>query len=93
MSFTKFTKDPDAQLDYTIDWSSWLADSGDDSIVSSIWNVQSGIIAESDSSTETTATIWLSGGTLGKQYLVTNRITTNGGRINDRTVVIKIAQQ
>lgn len=93
MSFPTFIKDPDATLDYTRDWTDWLAASGADAIVSSEWITPAGIVVEAQSNTENTATIWVSGGTLGQRYQLVNRITTNGGRIDDRTIVIKIAQQ
>lgn len=83
------TKDPDAVLDYQIDWSSWL---DGDTIATSTWKVPSGIIKDSDTNDDTTATIWLSGGTAGESYEVTNSIVTAGGRENDRTMIIPIRE-
>lgn len=80
-------KDPDAKLDYIIDWSEWL---DTDTISASDWVVPTGITEESDSNTTTTATIWLSGGVVGSVYAVANRITTVGGRIDDRTITVKV---
>lgn len=82
-----YRKDPDATLDYMVDWSSWMV-SGD-SIVSSTWIVPVGIVKASDSYTSTTATVWLSGGAVGSEYSVTNRVVTTQGRIDDRTIVIR----
>lgn len=82
-----FFKDPNAVLDYTIDWSTWL---GSDTISSSDWVVDSGITENSASNTTTAATIWLSGGTAGTAYAVTNRIVTAGGRTEDRTLTIVV---
>jgi hypothetical protein len=73
----ELTKDPDAVLDYQVDWSAWL---GVDTISTSTWVVPTGITKNSDTKTTTTATIWLRGGTAGTLYLVTNRIVTAGGR-------------
>lgn len=81
-----FLKDPDAVLDYQIDWSTWL---GSDTIASSSWVIPTGITEDSDSNTTTTATVWLSGGTAGTTYTVTNRIVTAGGRTEDRSLTIK----
>jgi hypothetical protein len=78
-------KDPDAVLDYSIDWGDWL---GTDKIATSTWTVSPGINASGASKTDTTATIWLSGGTAGQTYTVHNRITTVGGRTNDQTFKI-----
>lgn len=87
---SRFTKDPDAVLDYEVDWTAWL---GDDTIASSIWLVGTGITQETASNTTTSATIWLSGGTAGSAYQVTNRITTTAGRVNDKTLTILVDDQ
>jgi hypothetical protein len=84
---TSWIKDPDAVLDYQIDWSAWL---DGDTIVTSVWIVPDGIVKDSDSHTDTAATIWLSGGTIDKTYRVTNRITTAAGRTDDRTEPVTI---
>lgn len=83
----KFIKDPDAVLDYQVDWSVWL---GDDTIASSTWIVPDGITKGFDANTTTTATIWLSGGIAGLNYTITNRITTDNGRTDDRTITIQV---
>ena len=44
----------------------------------------------SDSNTTTRATVWLSGGIAGQAYTVTNRITTSGGRTDERSFTIQI---
>ncbi|MGD9099824.1 MAG: hypothetical protein PVF45_05035 [Anaerolineae bacterium] len=85
-----FYKDPDAKLDYVIDWSSWL---GSDTIQTSAWTVASGLTEESNSKTDTTATVWLSGGTAGKTYRVTNHIVTVGGREDDRSFWIVVQER
>ena len=80
-----FTKDPDAVLDYVIDWSAWL---GVDTISTSTWTVAAGITKVVDTKTTTTATIWLSGGTAGTSYTVADKIVTAGGRTDERTLTI-----
>jgi hypothetical protein len=85
---TTFTKDPDAVLDYSVDWSKWLAG---DQITTSIWSVDDPAIeVADDSNTSTRATVWLSGGVASESYTVTNRITTSGGRTDDRSFVIQV---
>lgn len=86
----RFVKDPDAVLDYQINWLAWL---DGDSISASVWEVPTGITADSDSSTASTATVWLSSGTAGESYLVVNRITTDGGRTDDRSITISVAEK
>ncbi|MDE1828221.1 MAG: hypothetical protein KGH65_03620 [Candidatus Micrarchaeota archaeon] len=83
-----YVKDPAAVLDYTEDWSQWL---GTDTISSVTWTVPTGITQTSTSSTTTTATIWLSGGTIGTTYNVDCKIVTAGGRTDARQLQITIA--
>jgi hypothetical protein len=86
----RFTKDPSAVLDYQIDWSDWL---DSDTISSSDWTAQTGITIDSDTNTTTTATVWLSGGTAGKTYRVTNTIVTAGLRTDERSIDIYVTQR
>lgn len=85
-----FTKDPNAVLDYTIDWTRWLAG---DQIAASEWLVPTGLTKVADSKTASSATVWLSGGTAGQSYPVTNRITTAGGRTEDRSFTIRVEER
>ena len=87
---SRFNKDPDARLDYMVDWTSWL---DGDTIANSIWIVPLGIIYEADTHTGSTATVWLSGGSLDSSYEVVNRITKAAGRIDDRTITIRMKQK
>jgi hypothetical protein len=91
MAFKRFPKDPNSVLDYTVDWydEGWL---GIDTIATSTWIVPTGLTNIAESHTTKIATIWLSGGTAGTNYEVTNRITTAGGRTDDRTIVIECRQ-
>ena len=91
MSFS-MTKDPDATLDYSLDWSAWL---GDDKIATSQWIVDpisatKPLTVSGSSKTDTTATVWVYGGEHGVTYKLTNRITTTGGRTDDRTIIIRV---
>lgn len=87
-----FVKDPDADLDYAIDWTDWL---GTDTIANSTWAAasNSGIEVANDSVDPAghVCTVWLSGGTVGTTpYRVTNQITTAAGRIDERSLLITI---
>lgn len=82
----QFVKDPDAVLDYCIDWSSWLATG--ESINASTWTVTAGITADSDDNSNTDTVVWLSGGIAGNAYEATNHIVTSAGREEDRTLSI-----
>lgn len=95
-------KDPDAELDYTIDWASdpenggpWLDDG--EAIATSEFLLPDGITEGEDdkasSNTDQTATVWLSGGTDGTAYKVTNRIVTSAGRTADKSFMVSIRQR
>jgi len=86
-----FRKDPDARLDYTVDWEDWLGSS--DFIVSAATSVQSGLTLYTEAFTSTVHTIWLTGGTPGQEYNVTSRIITNAGRIDDRSFTIRVSER
>ena len=93
----RFTQDKDATLDYSIDWSEELAANGPDTIATSTWEAETGITigadAKAPSHTATAATLWLSGGTVGRTYKVTNRIVTAGGRTDDRSFMFSIVEK
>lgn len=86
-------KDPDENLDFKFDWSPWLDSLGDsDTILSDVWEISpvDTLVETASGNDSTTTTVWLSGGDVNHSYLVTNRITTDGGRIADRTMVLHI---
>lgn len=85
------SKDPDAILDYTWDWATWL---GDDTIATSsvVVIAPGGLVVDSSASSDTAVTAWFSGGTLGQSYSVRNRITTTAGRTNDATIYLSIEE-
>ena len=87
-------KDPDANKDYSIDWSAILADA--EIIEDSVWAVTpTGLDIGVGTTTIVggVTTCWLSGGTIGDTYRVTNTIETDRGLIDERTVSIKIKEQ
>lgn len=84
-----YKKDPNATLDYTVDWGPYLAPLGD-TIASVLWVLSSGLVQVSVSNTTTTATIFVSGGVIDTDETLTCRITTAGGRIDDRSITLKI---
>lgn len=83
----RFVKDPDAIKDYGFDWSAFL---GTDTISTSTWIVDVGLAKGTTGNTTTTTTVWLSGGTTGTTYKAVNRITTAGGRTDDRTLQVYV---
>ena len=81
-------KDPDEVLDYQINWADDLALA--DTIATSTWTSPAGITQGADEFSDTVTTVWLSGGTDGNDYTVVNRITTDGGRTMERSVILSV---
>ena len=92
MSVALLVKDPAAKLDYGFDWAAFL---GAKTISSTSWNVPSDLINNGSTVNQanTVTTIILSGGTLGKQYVVTNQITMSDGTIDERSITILIQKK
>lgn len=86
-----FTKDPDATLDYKVDWSSWLGVG--ETISTSSFTVPAGLTKDSESNDDTSATVWLSGGVAGERYRVTNTITTSDARTDDRSFTVMVKER
>lgn len=82
-------KDPDAVLDYSFDWTDWLA--GD--TISSYTVTVSGVTKNSDARVGAVVTTWLSGGTLGQIASATCGIVTAGARTENRTIYLRIRQR
>jgi hypothetical protein len=100
MSYVKaYALDPNAKKDYQIDWADFLSNNpsgGADTLLTSAWFAPIGLTASSPSNTTTTATVWLEvsvSGSKGNEYLVTNHITTAGGRSEDRSILIRVSEQ
>lgn len=85
-----FQKDPNAILDYNINWALWL---GDDSISSSAWTIPAGLGNAGVAFSRSSATVWLTGGTAGTSYSVYNQIVTAGGRTEKRTIKIVVVDR
>ena len=83
-------KDPSDVVDYTLDWSDVL--SGSEVISTSTWTVPAGITKDSDSEADTTTTIFLSGGTAGEEYQITNRIVTDNAtaRTYEKSIIVPV---
>jgi len=93
MTFKK-VKDPDATLDYVFDWDDWLTPLVD-TIASVEFVLSDGLTSVAESSTATTATIFVSGGVAGEVEEITCRITTNSTppRVDDRTAFLTINER
>jgi uncharacterized phiE125 gp8 family phage protein len=79
-------KRPDAVRDYSHDWSAFL---DGDTIATSEWDA-TGVTVDSDEEADGVVTVWASGGTDGTTALLTNTITTAGGRTESETFAVLV---
>ena len=87
----QYLKDPSAELDYVFDWSEWLATG--ETITTPVITADTGITVDGSSESDGKVTVWLSGGTAGQNYKVACLITTSAGRIDERTIWIKVTDR
>ncbi len=86
-----YVKDPDATLDYGINWTPWL---DGDTITTSQWFIDTGVTqVGSDTFDDTSTKVFIGGGTPGEKYELVNRITTAGQRTDERTIFVRIRQR
>lgn len=92
--YPHITKDPDAKMPYTWDWSAWLTRVGSASIASAAITVPTGITAFGavQISGGLVSQI-ITGGTVGQSYRVQCKVTTNDGLIDERSIVIDVAER
>jgi len=82
-------KDPAAKLDYVRNWADWLDE--DETIAASTWDVAEGdVTLSAESNTTATTKVWVEGGTLGSDAVITNQVTTSAGRIDERSIRLLI---
>lgn len=87
-----YLKDPGATIDYAIDWLGGYLDG--QTIAGSGWSVEpeeEGGLAVASSGfdlTRTAATI--GGGVRGHVYRVTNRVTLSDGRVDERSLTLRV---
>lgn len=96
MTSAEWTHDPQARLDYSVDWSRWLEEISD-TIQESTWTIPTGLVQASPAPSVNIAgkitTVWITGGTAGALYIVTNHVTTVGGREDDRSFALRVADR
>jgi hypothetical protein len=88
--------DPDATLDYCIDWHDWLTD-GDTittaTATDTTGSTEPAIVVGATTHDDTSVTVWLSGGVAGQLARITCRITTSQGRTDERTLRLYITDR
>lgn len=89
-------KDPNAVLDYVLDWTDYMALISPDTIATltvTPANDDPTIAVDSTNLTGSKTTGWISGGTVGKTEGFTYHIVTASGRHDDRTLYVKIKEK
>ena len=92
MGIQKFPdpKDGGDDLDFVLNWVDIIPTA--DSIASSTWTIPAGLTSHDETFTAKTTTVWLTGGTEGTQYQLTNVIVTDSvpPRTFERDVILKV---
>lgn len=91
-------KDPDAVLDYSVNWAQWL---DTDEIITSqsvsvspVTDTRPMQVDRSElDSTGTIVVAWVSGGETGQRYRLTFQITTDAGRTDERSMNINVLER
>lgn len=98
-------KDPAAVLSYGLNWANFGANDGaasdtgwlqGDTITASTWAVTGSdntLEVDSDDNSTTETSCVLSGGTVNRRYTVTNQITTAGGFVDERSIIVDVRQR
>ena len=92
---TLLLKDPQAALDYSVDWGAdYLIG---ESLVASRWTVEpdepGGIVIDSDRFEPTVATVVVHGGIAGRVYRLINIVTTSTARDDSRSLVLRVGER
>lgn len=92
---TLLMKDPDAVLDYAIDWSADYL--GDDVLAGSSWTVEpdeAGGVSVTASAFDTgVASVTAAGGLPGRIYRLINHVTMASGRSDSRSIVLRVEKR
>ena len=90
-----YLKSPGGQLDYSIDWAAGYLDSAN--VVTSSWSVTpveaGGLAVLAQSSTGNRVTVTLTGGTAGHVYAVQNVSSFSDGRIDERSICVRVEER
>jgi hypothetical protein len=92
---TLLLKDPEATLDYSVDWGADYL-SGD-ALAESDWTVSpaepNGVAIVSSRFDLTTATAEVEGGIAGRLYRLTNHVVTAQGREDRRSIMLRVEKR
>lgn len=93
---TLLLKDPQAVLDYSIDWGAEYLGEGD-LIADSAWSAEpdepDGVAIVGSDFDASSATVKAAGGIAGRLYALVNRVTMESGRIDERSIVLRVEKR
>lgn len=87
----KFTKQPVEIQDYDIDFTSYL-ESLNDIALSHVAAAETGLTVLSSALTDGVVKVFVSGGLDGSSYKVSATITTQGGRVKQGDILVKVKE-
>ena len=92
---TFLLKDPEARLDYAVDWGAYYLEL--DTLAASSWSVTpeetGGVTVVGGNFTETIAAVQVSGGIAGRIYRLTNHVTTASGFEDSRSILLRVEKR
>lgn len=93
---TLLMKDPAAVLDYAIDWGAQYLDQGD-LLADSSWSVEpeeaDGVAVVGSLFSDTISTVQAGGGIPGRLYRLANRVVTQSGRTDERSIMLRVEKR
>lgn len=93
---TLLLKDPEAVLDYAIDWGAQYLDEGD-LLADSNWSVDpdepDGVAIAGTLFNDRISTVQAAGGLPGRLYRLVNRVVTQSGRIDERSIMLRVEKR
>jgi hypothetical protein len=88
-------KDPDAELDYAVDWGAEYL--GSDALATSEWLVEpdevGGVTVLGSNFDLLVATVKAGGGIPGRLYRLTNRVVMASGLVDNRSITLRVEQR
>ena len=92
---TLLLKDPEAALDYAVDWGAEYLNG--DSLVQSNWTVIpveiGGLTVQAGRFDATVATVTATGGVAGHLYQLTNHVALQSGLTDSRSIVLRVEKR
>lgn len=92
---TILLKDPDAILDYSVDWGAEYL--GEDQLTESQWSVSpiepEGVTLAGSAFDQAIATVKAGGGVPGRIYQLDNQVVMASGRIDSRSVTLRVERR